>query len=193
MVRERVELTVKKGLLRVVSGLVAMPMAAGCLAVAGISPAAAAPEPPVTQACPPEGPASLYTFTNVKRSSRPTDLYSAYITGPGTITYNKTVAANVAASTTATVSAEAGVVFAKASASLGVSVTAGRTWTDGFSYALEVPSGQRRRMRLYQESRSFLVSKKRWNASACTYVTAYSGASANAPRTERVDEWKLES
>ncbi|MBO4162851.1 MULTISPECIES: hypothetical protein [Micromonospora] len=145
------------------------------------------------QGCPAEGENPLYTFTNISKSTRPTDVYSAYITGPGTISYSENETANVAATASATVSAEAGVVFAKASTSIGVSVTAGRSWTAGFSYALEVPSGQRRRMRLFQESRSFVVKKQTWNVAQCKFLTNYSGASANAPRTARVDEWKLES
>lgn len=146
-----------------------------------------------TFGCPNEGPSVLYTFTNVRKTTRPTDVYSAYITGPGTITYSESETANVEATASASVTAEAGVVFAKASTSIGVAVTAGRSWTAGFSYSLEVPAGQRRRMRLHQESRSFAVKKQVYSASKCKYVTSYSGQNANAPRKTRVDEWKLES
>lgn len=135
-------------------------------------------------------PTYVYTFTSVATSSRPTNLRSAYITGPGTITYNATTTATVGASMTASVSAEASVVFAKASTSIGVGVTASRAWTSGFSYALQVASGQRRAMVLYQQSRSFYVSKSRL-ASPCNYVAVYSNNAANAPRTARYDEWKL--
>jgi hypothetical protein len=180
-------LSVKKKAYSVVTAVALLPLSIVTLQ----SPGVAAPKLP--KSCPVEGENPLYTFTSISKSTRPTDVYSAYITGPGTITYNENETANVAATASATVSAEAGVVFAKASTSIGVSVTAGRSWTAGFSYSLEVPSGQRRRMRLFQESRSFYVKKQTWNSVACAFTTNYSGASANAPRTTRVDEWKLES
>jgi hypothetical protein len=160
----------------------------------GISPSVAhATEPITPYSCPLSGDQYIYSFTNVARSSRPTDLYSAYITGPGTITYSKSTTATVGASMSASVTAEAGIVFAKASATIGVSVEASKSWTDGFSYALDVPSGQRRRMRLFEESRSFNVTKKSWSTGNCAYVVVYGNQAANAPRSTRVDEWKLEA
>jgi hypothetical protein len=93
-----------------------------------------------------DGPSTVYTFSSVTVSKRPTNVKSAYITGPGVLTYNKTVAATVGMTASASVTAEAGVVVAKASTQLGVSLAASRSWTDGFSYALNVPSGQRRAM-----------------------------------------------
>jgi hypothetical protein len=64
-------------------------------------------------------------------STRPTNVKSAYITGPGVLTYNKTVAATVGMTASASVTAEAGVVVAKASTQLGVSLRRpGRGLTD---------------------------------------------------------------
>ena len=139
-----------------------------------------------------DGPSTRYSYSNVRVSVRPTNVKSAYVTGPATIAYNKTISASVGASMTGTVSAEAGVVLAKASTSIGVSVTGSRTWTDGFTYTLTVPSGQRRAMQLFQESRAFTVTKQSLRY-PCTYVTVYSGQNVNAPRTSRIDEWKLVS
>ena len=95
-------------------------------------------------------------------------------------------------SVTATVSAEAGVVFAKASTAIGVGVTASRSWTSGFKYTLTVPKGLKRRMRLMQESRTFLVTKKAFDEGACRYVSLYSNSKVNAPRRVRNDSWVLE-
>lgn len=180
-------LSFRRKALSMVSAAVLLPIPlAGSLAVS--TPALAG-----EQGCPAEGENPIYTFTNISRSTRPTNIYSAYITGPGTITYSESKTANVEATASATVEAEAGVVFAKASTSIGVSVTAGRSWTAGFSYTLEVSAGQRRRMRLFQESRTFTVKKQTWNVLQCKFLTNYSGQNANAPRSARVDEWKLES
>ncbi|WP_144629898.1 hypothetical protein [Arthrobacter woluwensis] len=164
------------------------------LTVASIGLGVAAPaqanvaSPASVQIC--DGPSPVYTFGSKTVSSRPTNVKSAYITGPGTLSYNKTVSAQVGMSATATVTAEAGVVLAKASTSLGVSVSANRTWTDGFTYTLNVPSGQRRAMQLFQTSRAFTVTKQVLRT-PCTYVTAYANNAVNAPLTQRQDEWKL--
>ena len=152
--------------------------------------ATATPASAGTTACPAEP--ARYSFTNVKVSIRPTNLYSAYITGPGTITYSESKTATASASMTATVSAEAGVVFAKASASLGVTVGASYSASGGFSYSLPVPSGQRRRLRLFQQSRYFVVTKKYFSTGACKWYTSYSSAT-NAPKKVRDDEWRLEA
>jgi hypothetical protein len=165
-----------------VAGLEAAPaMAAGTP-----NPAA----PPTIESCTPEPPD--YFFTNVAISIRPTNLYSAYITGPGTITYNQSATATASISTTATVTSEVGVVVAKASAALGVTLGASFSSSGGFSYALPVPAGQRRRMRLFQQSRSFVVSKKIFTPSTCKWTTKYSDP-ANAPKKARDDEWRLEA
>ncbi len=137
-------------------------------------------------------PTTKYEFGSVARNSRPTSVKSAYITGPGTLSYNKTISTSVAFTASGSVTAEAGVVFAKASATLGISLTTSRSWSDSFTYTLEVPSGQRKAMQLFQESRSFLVTRKTLR-SDCTYATTYSSEGANAPRKTRVDEWKLVS
>ncbi|UOX90961.1 hypothetical protein MUY14_10155 [Amycolatopsis sp. FBCC-B4732] len=71
-----------------------------------------------------------YTFSNPSRSWLPTNLRSDYLRGPGTITYNKTATSTVNASITGTTSAEAGVIFAKASVSLAVSVGASYAKSD---------------------------------------------------------------
>lgn len=137
-----------------------------------------------------DGPTSYHEFYNVSWSSVPTNVKSAYITGPGTISYNQTVTANASAALSASVSAEAGVVLARASTTLGTTLTVGRSWTDGFSYTLTVPSGQRRAMQLFQTSRQFNVTKY-VRTYPCNYAPQYSGGYANAPLQSRQDEWKL--
>jgi hypothetical protein len=153
-----------------------------------MAPASAATET-VTK-CPPEKP--KYTFAKKQVSLRPTNLYSPYQTG-GTISYSKTITASASYSATATVSAEAGVVFAKASTSLGVTVGATYSSSGSFTNTLNVPAGQRRRMRLFQASRSFTVTKQMFNEVTCRWYTKYSNATANAPKLVREDEWRLEA
>lgn len=166
-----------------------MALAMGAIIIGGTAAPAAA-------ACsPPDGEWSMYKFTNVVKTSRPTNLYSDYITtgsNGGSITYNRTTTASVSASMTATVSAEAGIVFAKASASIGVTVGAGYSWSDSFSYTLNVGPYKTARMRMYTESRQFDVTKWRYNGSTCKYELKYSNQRANAPRATHINTWKLE-
>lgn len=140
------------------------------------------------QSCPPDDP--IYSFTSIANSSRPTNLKSAYITGPGTIGYNRTTTATASASMTATVGAEAGIVFAKASASVGATVGASYSVSNNFSYTLNVPSGQTRAMQLFQGSKSFVVTKQTFQQGTCRYATAYSSPT-DAPRTAQYNVWKL--
>lgn len=156
--------------------------------VLSATPANAADASP--QSCPPEAP--VYSFTSIANSSRPTNLKSAYITGPGTLSYNRTTTATASASMSASVSAEAGTVFAKASATVGATVGASYSKSDSFTYTLQVASGQRRAMQLFQGSKSFIVTKKTFSQGTCQFGTAYSSAT-NAPRTAQYDEWKLVS
>ncbi|MET7280195.1 hypothetical protein ABZS29_18310 [Kribbella sp. NPDC005582] len=155
------------------SGLTALPAQAG------------------TQACPPEP--ARYSFTNFKLSKLGTNLMSRYITGPGTISYNKTTTATVGLTASASVTAEAGVVVAKASTTAGVALTSQYSRTDGFTYSMTVASGQRRRMRLFQTSRYFVVSKRAFNTHTCTWYSPYSGKAANAPQKAMDEEWLLQA
>jgi Flp pilus assembly protein TadG len=182
MNRSRTTLATFAAAVLLISGLEAVP------AMATDTPKPAAP--PTIDACTPEPPD--YFFTNVAISTRPTNLYSAYITGPGTITYNQNTTATASMSATATVTSEASVVIAKASVALGVTLGASFSSSGGFSYALPVPSGQRRRMRLFQQSRSFVVSKKIFTPSTCKWTTQYADPT-NAPKKARDDEWRLEA
>lgn len=145
---------------------------------AGVSPDSCAPE------------AAIYRFTSIVNSSRPTNLKSAYITGPGTIGYSRNTTATASASMTATVGAEAGIVFAKASASVGATVGASYSVANTFSYTLNVPSGQVRAMQLFQGSKSFVVTKQTFQQGTCQYTTTYSSRT-DAPRTTEYDAWKL--
>jgi hypothetical protein len=156
-----------------------------------VAPVKANDTPVVPLGCAPEP--AVYSFTSVARSTRPTNLVSAYITGPGTISYEKSATASVSAAASGAVGVEINAVVAKASVEIGVELSAEKSWAEGFSYSIRVPSGQRRRLRLHQESRSFDVRKQTFNTAQCKYVTAYSAQTANAPRKTLVENWRLES
>ena len=100
-------------------------IAAVALAISCAAPASARAN---SQIC--AEPTTKYGFTSVAISTRPTNVKSAYITGPGTLIYGKTISASVGMSATNSVTVEAGVVVAKASSQLGVSLAASLSWRD---------------------------------------------------------------
>jgi len=157
---------------RLWTGIASVALVLPSAVVAGASPSLAA--------CPEYGQV-YYKFTNVTTSSRPTSVMSAYIEGPGSISRTVSETATTSASMSATVAAEAGVVFAKASTSIGVGV--GKDWskTSSWSYTLNVAAGTTARVRLYHESRRFTVTKQKVNA-YCGLSTVYT-STVDAPRT----------
>jgi hypothetical protein len=140
-------------------------------------------------ACPEVGDVYYY-FTNVTKSRLLSNLRSDYLRGPGTITYTKTTTGTVQASVTATVSAEAGIVFAKASASIGVTVGGSWSKSDTWSYSKPVPSGKTARLVMWHESRKFTVTKKKIVA-PCNVRTVYT-STVNAPRSANINVWDLQ-
>ena len=123
-------------------------------------------------------------------SSKMTNLRSAYLQGPGTITYNQTRSATVTATMSTKVSAEAGVIFAKASTELGVSV--GKSWSKAgtWTYAKPVPSGKTARLVMYHETRRFRVTKRSISGATCQATTLWS-ETVTAPRTHGYNVWRL--
>ncbi|MGN6753640.1 MAG: hypothetical protein ACTHJJ_13935 [Intrasporangium sp.] len=116
-----------------------------------------------------------------------TNLSSSYITGPGSVSITKGRSWTVSASMTASVSAEAGVVFAKASSSLGITVGASYSGTQSFTYTLNVDRGQTMRMQQYKSARQFTVHKYRVVA-PCTTQTIYK-SSVTAPVASNADQY----
>lgn len=154
---------------RLVSSATALGLAlSGVTAVATTAVVTAAP---ASAACSEVGNV-YYTFSSPSTVWKRTNLSSAYIKGPGSVSLTKGRTWNVQASMTATVSAEAGVVFAKASTSLGITVGAGYSGTQSFTYTLDVPKGQTKRLQQYKASKKFVVTKKRI-VGPCNPVVVY--------------------
>jgi hypothetical protein len=165
--------------------------AIGCLLSTGAVVAPAHADGDSTLACPDRDP--IYNVSSVTVATRPTNVYSSYITGPGTITYDDTKTATVSVGADGQVGGDINLIVISASQQIGVNLTVSKSWTSGFHYTLEVPAGQTRRMRLFQESRAFLTTKKVFDIAKCKYVTKYANADVNAPRSARVDSWRLEA
>lgn len=138
-----------------------------------------------------DAPTYIYKFTKVSKSKQLSNLRSDYLRGPGTIKYEETKTASTKAEMTASVSAEAGVVFAKASTSIGVTV--GKEWSKSgsWSYEAKVDRGRTARLVMWHKSRSFLVTKKRLNPEHCSYHRVYR-AWVEAPVQANTNVWSLQ-
>lgn len=137
-----------------------------------------------------DAPNTTYKFTDVSYSRRLSNLRSDYMEGPATITYSTQKTASVSASMTATVEAEAGIVFAKASTSIGVTVGAEWSKSGTWSYEKKVPSGETARLVMWHASRKFLVTKKRL-VEGCQYKRVYRSW-VDAPVKANVNIWGLQ-
>jgi len=104
----------------------------------------------------------VYTIADKRTVWVPTNVHSDWANPGVTISYSKNTTGSWTATGTVQLGTEAGVVFAKASASFSVSV--GRTWSrsDTWTYAAEVEkrSGRSRgRLMMYHEAKGFSVTK----------------------------------
>ncbi|MEV4311618.1 hypothetical protein [Actinocrispum sp. NPDC049592] len=140
--------------------------------------------------CPEVGQVS-YTISNGAKVWQATNLHSDYLTGPGTITYSKNTTSTVNASITGTTSAEAGVIFAKASVSLSVTVGGSYSKSDTWSYSATVPAGQTKKLQQYKDARSFTV-KKTQIVAPCNVKTVWT-KKVTAPVKNNVYKWALAS
>src|SRR5205085_2653779 len=102
----------------------------------------------------------------------------------------KTTTGTVSGSVTGTASAEAGVIFAKASVSIGVTVGASWSKSDTWSYSKPVPSGKTARLVMWHESRKMTVTKKQIVA-PCNVKTVWT-RSAQAPVKANLNVWDLQ-
>jgi hypothetical protein len=141
-------------------------------------------------ACPEVGQV-FYSISNGATTWKATNLRSDYLTGPGTITYSKSTTSTVSASLTGTTSAEAGIIFAKASVSLSVTVGGSYSKSDTWSYAAAVPSGQTKRLQQYKDARSFTV-KKTHIIPPCNSKTDWT-KNVTAPVKNNTYKWALSS
>jgi hypothetical protein len=174
--------------------LAVIAMLAGTLAVPVLTAA------PANARCAPPGNETIYSFTSKSFKYYPTNIHSdwAIFRKGGSITYSKTRTMQVSASMTATVSAEAGVIFAKASTSLGVTVGGSKSWTESWSYTANVPADTKHKYRLhaYHYTANFSVMKKRFNGapSVCDYQNVWSRWQrvTHAPAKASRNVWRLD-
>ncbi|MGW1227522.1 hypothetical protein [Streptomyces sp. NPDC001478] len=106
----------------------------------------------------------IYSIGDKKTVWRATQVHSDWARPGVTISYAKNKTGSWTATGTATVGAEAGVIFAKASTSFSVSV--GKTWSksDTWTYSAKVAKKKgktRGRLMMYHEAKGFSVTKYR--------------------------------
>ena len=155
---------------------------------------------PASARCAPPGNEVIYVFTNKSFTYYPTNVHSdwAMFRKGGSINYSQTKTMQVSASVTATVSAEAGVIFAKASTSLGVTVGGSKSWSQQWSYTANVPADTKHKYRLhaYHYTANFSVMKKTFNGapSVCNYQNSWKSYQrvTHAPAKASKNVWRLD-
>ena len=155
---------------------------------------------PASARCAAPGDTTIYKFSKKSFTYHPTNIKSdwAIFRKGGSITYSKTKTMQVSASMTATVSAEAGVIFAKASTSLGLTVGASHSWSEQWSYTANVPADRKHKYRLhaYHYTANFSVMKKRFNGApkVCNYENVWKSRQRvkHAPAKASKNVWRLD-
>jgi hypothetical protein len=155
---------------------------------------------PASARCAPPGNETIYVITSKSFIYHPTNIHSdwAIFRKGGSINYNQTKTMSVSASMTATVSAEAGVIFASASTSLGVTVGGSKSWSQSWSYTANVPADTKHKYRLhaYHYTANFSVMKKRFNGApqVCNYQNVWSHTQrvTHAPAKASRNVWRLD-
>jgi len=139
-------------------------------------------------------PATKWTFTNVSKSYKPTKLYSNWVHpkhGSMTITFSQAATSQWTGTVSTSLSAEAGVVFAKASTTIGASVA--KTWskTKTWSYSVTVKKDAKHeyRLRQRQETRKFTATKYALNRGTCRYQKMKSGTGEMPRKLESSLVW----
>ncbi|MFF9398354.1 hypothetical protein [Streptomyces sp. NPDC014744] len=144
-----------------------------------------------------DGP-PVYSIGDKKTVWVPTNVHSDWAKPGVTISYAKNKTGSWTATGTATVGSEAGVVFAKASASFSVSL--GKTWTksDTWTYAAKVQKKKgksRGRLMMYHEAKGFSVTKYTFQAKpggSCKKVKAWKKSNNIAPVKKSSNLWGIQ-
>ncbi|MEU6239931.1 hypothetical protein [Streptomyces sp. NPDC047024] len=140
----------------------------------------------------------IYSISNKKTVWEPTNVHSDWAKPGVTISYAKNKTGSWTATGTATIGAEAGVIFAKASTSFSVSV--GKTWSksDTWTYAAKVEkkSGKSKgRLMMYHEAKGFSVTKFRLVANGqqkCVKSTIWKKNGIVAPVKRNNNLWGIQ-
>ncbi|GAA4913120.1 hypothetical protein ACFPM3_23640 [Streptomyces coeruleoprunus] len=177
----------------------ASPEASGGQPVTVLAGAAGSAKAKKKAACPEAGQ-TYYKFGRATTKWLPTNVRSDWARPGLTINYTTSKAGSVTAQMTATASAEAGVIFAKASVSLGVSVGTQWTKTDQWSYQATVPKKvngkkvKKARLVMFHEAKKFTTTKKvhaTAQGGGCTVRTVWK-RSFVAPVKKNSNTWGLQ-
>lgn len=135
---------------------------------------------------------TAWVISDARWMQQPTNVYSDYIRGPGTISYTKSKTAATGAALSAEVTAEAGVVLAKASTTVGTTVS--KTWShdQSWSYTKPVPAGRVARLMMFHQALQFRASKYRLGLGGCTRAELLSTSVNVAPVAGNANLWDLQ-
>lgn len=126
-----------------------------------------------------DAPRVKYEFMKPQKSKLLTTAMGRWTRAPvdASLTVGRTATVN--ASITGTVTAEAGVIFAKASTQPGITVGGSYAWQTSETWSEKVPAGREARIVIYHDSLAFKVNKQQLTAD-CRYENA-GHATVNTP------------
>src|SRR5690242_17540423 len=172
---------------------------AAALVASVLAPVVVLAAPADAQCAPPDGQDVVWSITNKSFTYYPTNVHSdwAIFRRGGTINYTQTKTMEVNASMTSTVSAEAGVIFGKVSASVGFTVGKSLSDSQQWSYTANVPADTHHKYRLhaYHYTVNFAVAKKQWiGGTTCRYRTmnGWPQRVTHAPAKASKNVWRLD-
>ena len=155
--------------------------------------------PAGAQCAPPDGQTVVWSITNKSFTYYPTNVHSDWVIfrHGGSINYTETKTMEVNASMSSTVSAEAGVIFGKVSASVGFTVGKSLSVSRQWSYTANVPADTKHKYRLhaYHYTVTFTVAKRQWvGGNTCTYKTmsGWPQRVTHAPAKASKNVWRLD-
>lgn len=148
-------------------------MLAAAVLVAGTLTPLAMAAPAYAYCLPPDGQYTIWSITNKDFRYYPTNLHSNWVMYTGTITYRERSTLKVNGEFSASVDANAGVIFAHASASANLKVGVSYSKTQQWDYSAHVTHkrGYKKRLHAYHWVLYFTVAEKRWATATCEYKT----------------------
>ena len=132
--------------------------------------------PEVVQSCPIE---DGYDIKSLTKGWFATEAYSAWLAGPGSISYAETEGASFSGTFSASWTYTASAVWASVSGEYGISLTASTNYSKQWTYTKSVPSGSTARAVVHKHGAKYTFDKHRQNAD-CS-VSSYTGGSGGHP------------
>jgi len=152
-------------------------------AIVPAGPAAASTPAPL--ACPVE---ETYDPTSISKGWFATAASSAWLAGPGSISYAETEGASFSGTFSVGWTFSASAVWASVSTEYNVSLTASTTYSKQWTYTKTVPDGKTARAVVHKRGAKYTFNKHRINTN-CSTSSSYNGSGSHPYRANSLSEY----